>query len=119
MAMMRVLSSPRSCLRRLHTSKPLMPGKPKSSSTISGRKARAIVSAPDHYHAGRAAASTAVCLIQEGLRDGSLRVAPREVPLLERMQKTLDALPGCESEFVSEMLGEVDTTRFLAKEYEL
>ena len=81
--------------------------------------AQAIVAEPDPYHAGRAAGLTAVRLIREAHRDGFLRLIPREVPWLDRMQKTLEALPGKESEFIDEMMAEVDTTRFVAADYEI
>ena len=35
------------------------------------------------------------------------------------MERTLDALPADESTFVTQMLGEVDTTKFVAADYEI
>ncbi len=81
--------------------------------------AQSIVAAPDPYQAGRAAALTALRLMREGHRDGALRIHPRELPWLERMQKVLEALPAKESEFIDQMMGEVDTTKFVAADYEL
>jgi methanol---5-hydroxybenzimidazolylcobamide Co-methyltransferase len=81
--------------------------------------AQAIVAAPDHFQAGQAAARVALRLIREGHRDGALKLIPREVPWLERMERTLDALPADESTFVTQMLGEVDTTKFVAADYEI
>jgi methanol--5-hydroxybenzimidazolylcobamide Co-methyltransferase len=81
--------------------------------------AQAIVAAPDPYQAGQAAALTALRLIREGHRDGALRIHPRELPWLDRMQKVLEALPAKESEFINQMMGEVDTTKFVAADYEL
>ena len=42
--------------------------------------AQAIVSAPDSYEAGKAAALTALRLIRDAHRDGALKLHPREVP---------------------------------------
>ncbi len=88
---------------------------PESSIAI----AQAIVGAPDYYSAGRAAALTAVRLIREAHADGQLALPPREVPYLDRMRKTLEAMPSTETEFISEMMGEVDTTKFVAADYDL
>jgi methanol--5-hydroxybenzimidazolylcobamide Co-methyltransferase len=79
--------------------------------------AQAIVSAPTAYDAGKAAALTAIGLLRDAHRDGALRLPPREVPWLDRLQKTVEALPAKESEFIQEMMAEVDTTRFVAGDY--
>jgi methanol--5-hydroxybenzimidazolylcobamide Co-methyltransferase len=81
--------------------------------------AQAIVRASTPLEAGRAAALTAVRLIREAHRDGGLKLAPREVPWLDRMQKAIEAIPSSESEFIAEMMAEVDTTRFVAADYGL
>ena len=57
--------------------------------------------------------------MREGHRDGALRIHPRELPWLDRIQKVLEALPTKESEFINQMMGEVDTTKFVAADYEL
>jgi methanol---5-hydroxybenzimidazolylcobamide Co-methyltransferase len=81
--------------------------------------AQAIVAAPDHFQAGQSAARVALRLIREGHRDGALRLVPRELPWLERMEKMLDSIPTDESTFVTQMLGEVDTSKFVAADYEI
>jgi methanol--5-hydroxybenzimidazolylcobamide Co-methyltransferase len=81
--------------------------------------ARSIVSAPGDYDAGRAAALTALRLIREGHRDGALKIAPREVPWLDRLQKALEAQPAGETQFITEMMGRVDTSKFIPAEYGL
>jgi methanol--5-hydroxybenzimidazolylcobamide Co-methyltransferase len=81
--------------------------------------ARAIVGAPDYYAAGRAAALTAVRLLREGHNAKKLKINPREVPWLDRIQKTVEALPERENEFIGEMMGSVDTAKFTAKDYGL
>ena len=62
---------------------------------------------------------TALRLIREAHRDGALRIQPRELPWLDRLQKTVDALPSKETDFIEEMMGQVDTTRFVATDYEI
>ncbi len=79
--------------------------------------AKAIVAASDDYSAGRAAAQTAIRLMREAHRDGALRIHPRELPWLDRMQKALDSLPGQEVEFIGQMMGRVDTSKFVAADY--
>jgi methanol---5-hydroxybenzimidazolylcobamide Co-methyltransferase len=88
---------------------------PDSAVTI----AQAIVAAPDHFQAGQAAARAALRLIRQGYRDGSLKLVSREVPWLDRIEKMLDTVPADETTFVAQMLGEVDTTRYVAADYEL
>jgi len=81
--------------------------------------ARAIVAEPDAYHAGQAAARAALQLLREGHRDGALRLAPRELPWLDRMQKALDSMPDGEVAFIKEMMIQVDTGKFVAADYEI
>ena len=81
--------------------------------------AQSIVTAPTAFDAGKAAAITALRLIRDAHKDGALKLHPREVPYLDRLQKTVEALPSKESEFIGEMMGEVDTTKFVAKDYEI
>ena len=56
--------------------------------------AQAIVSAPTAYDAGKAAALTAVRLLRDAHRDGALKILPREVPWLDRLQKDRRSLAG-------------------------
>lgn len=81
--------------------------------------AQSIVTAPTAYDAGKAAALTALRLMRDAHKDGALKLHPREVPYLDRLQKTVEALPSKESEFIGEMMGEVDTTKFNAEDYEI
>ncbi|MEI8043737.1 MAG: methyltransferase MtaB domain-containing protein, partial [Verrucomicrobiota bacterium] len=81
--------------------------------------ADAIVRAPTPLGAGRAAALTAVSLIREAYQDKRLKLLPREVPWLDRMQKAVEAVPSNEVDFINEMMEELDTTRFLATDYDL
>ena len=81
--------------------------------------AQAIVRAPDPYHAGQQAALTALQLLRDAHRAGALRLAPRELPWLDRLQETAEALPATETEFIDQMLGEVDTAKFRAPDYDL
>jgi methanol--5-hydroxybenzimidazolylcobamide Co-methyltransferase len=81
--------------------------------------ARVIVDAPNHYAAGRAAGLTAVKLLRDAHRDGQVKILKRELPWLERMQKTLESLPANEGQFIDEMMGVVDTSKFVAADYEL
>ncbi len=81
--------------------------------------AQAIVSASNHYEAGKAAALTALNLMREAHRESRLRIHSREVPWLDRIQLALDSLPATEGEFIDQMLAEVDGTRFVAADYGL
>jgi methanol---5-hydroxybenzimidazolylcobamide Co-methyltransferase len=81
--------------------------------------AQAIVSAPTAYDAGKAAALCAVRLLRDAHRGGALRLQPREIPWLDRMQKAVEVLPAKEAEFIEEMMDQVDTTKFVAADYEI
>ena len=81
--------------------------------------AQAIVGAATAYDAGKAAALVAIRLLRGAHRDGALKLLPREVPWLDRLQKTVEALPAKEQEFIDEMMAEVDTTKFVAADYEI
>ncbi|MEI6083542.1 MAG: methyltransferase MtaB domain-containing protein [Verrucomicrobiota bacterium] len=81
--------------------------------------AEAIVRAPNHYDAGKAAALTAIRLLREARSVDAVKIPEREVVWLDTMEEAIAALPASESEFINQMLGLVDTTKFVAKDYEL
>lgn len=81
--------------------------------------AQAIVAAPDAYAAGKAAALTALRLLREAHQAHALQLHPREVPYLDRLQRTVEAMPTSEAEFIGKMMAEVDTTKFVAGDYGL
>ena len=51
--------------------------------------AQSIVTAPTAYDAGKAAALTGLRLRRDADKDGALKLHPREVPCLDRLQKTI------------------------------
>jgi methanol--5-hydroxybenzimidazolylcobamide Co-methyltransferase len=81
--------------------------------------AQAIVGAANAYDAGKAAGLTAVALLRQGHENGALRIAARELPWLDRLEHTLQALPAKETQFIDEMMGQVDQGKFVAADYEL
>lgn len=81
--------------------------------------ARAIIGAATPLAAGQAAARTAISLLREAHQDGYLKIQPREVPWLNRMETELDSVPSNEEAFIGEMMAEVDTARFIPAEYGL
>ena len=81
--------------------------------------ANAIVSAPDAYSAGRAAALKAVELLSDGHAAGLLKLGPREVPWLTTIREAVEEMPDREGAFINQMMGTVDTGKFLAKDYDL
>lgn len=81
--------------------------------------ASAIVRAPTPLEAGRDAALTAVRLIREAQSTGRLKLPDREKPWLDRIQKAVESIPSSEREFVGQMMAEVDTTKFVAEDYEI
>ncbi|MFM1944038.1 MAG: Methanol-cobalamin methyltransferase subunit [Verrucomicrobiota bacterium] len=87
---------------------------PESAVAIAG----SVVGVGDAYGAARASARTGIGLIREAYGAGWLRLASRELPWLDRRERVLDGLPEREADFIAEMLGEVDTSRFVAGDYE-
>ena len=81
--------------------------------------AKAIVQAPDHYSAGKAAALAAVGLLRDGHRDGRLRLADRERRMLGLIDDSVRSLPDREDQFIAQMFETFDTTKFIAAEYGL
>jgi len=80
---------------------------------------RAIVSAPTPLESGKAAALTAIRLLRGAQKDGRLKIHPRELLWLDRMQEAVEAIPAKEAEFIGEMMCTVDTTKFVAEDYDL
>lgn len=88
---------------------------PESVIAIAG----AIVRAGSPYHAAKAAALTTIGLLDEARKAGKVRIGEREIEWLDRMRDEAGALPDHEGEFISRMLAQVDTTRFIPAEYGL
>lgn len=83
------------------------------------RLGHAIVRATSPYRAGVAVALEALALIEEAFRDHRLKLDPREADWVARMRSSAEELPDDEDVFIRRMLAEVDTSRFLPREYEL
>lgn len=83
------------------------------------RIAKAIVQAPGYYEAGVAAARAAIAILRDESGAGRLRIDPREEPWLDRMEEEIDDLPDTEGDFIEEMMGEVDLTKFTPEDYDL
>lgn len=81
--------------------------------------ARVIVSADNPYIAGRSVALAAVRMLREAHGAGRLRIVPRELPWLDRLQKILESLPDSEARFIDSMVGCLDASRFSPAEYGL
>ncbi len=81
--------------------------------------AKAIVAANSPLEAGKAAGLTAIRILAEAHREGQLKIAPREVPWLARMQAAIEAVPSSESAFIGEMMETIDRTKIVLEDYEL
>jgi hypothetical protein len=81
--------------------------------------ARAIVSAPDHYQAGIAAARCAIDLLRAGHAAGSLKIARRELGFPDSMSAQLDELPSDEAAFVARQMSLANPAKYLPMEYGL
>jgi len=83
------------------------------------RLAKVIVAQPTDYLAGKAAAREAVAILREGMNAGQLKIAEREQSWLDMMDMTLDEMPDDEGAFIAEVMPMLDSSRFIAKDYEL
>jgi hypothetical protein len=63
--------------------------------------------------------SPAIRLLREAGQAGRLKIHPREIPWLDRMQKAVEAIPASESAFIGDIMGQADTTKFVAADYNL
>lgn len=86
------------------------------------RIAEAIVASDNHYHAGIAAARTAIGILREtgeSGESGCLKIDPKEISWLDRMEAELDDMPDTEDAFIEEMMGEVELDKFSPADYGL
>jgi len=81
--------------------------------------ARAIVAAPNYYAASKAAALTAVSLLDEAHKAARLKIDPREAPWLDMMRDAVESLPEGQEQFIAQMMDRLDQSKFIAAEYEL
>lgn len=86
---------------------------PKNVITLAG----AIVSAEDHYAAGRSAALKAVEVIRDGIANHGLKVAERELPFLDLVESTVQSMPDDVDEFCTGIEPELDQTKFRLQDY--
>lgn len=89
--------------------------KPECAITI----AEVIVHSKNHYDAGKAAALTAVRLLREARSVDAVKISDREAVWLDTMEEAVQGLPAREGDFINQMMGIVDTTKFVAQDYEL
>jgi len=80
---------------------------------------RAIVAAPDHYTASKAAAQTTINLLRNAHNAGKLKLADRELPWLDIIDSALAELPAKEGDFISQQMGLLATEKFIPAEYGL
>jgi methanol--5-hydroxybenzimidazolylcobamide Co-methyltransferase len=81
--------------------------------------AKVIVGADSRYHAGKAVALEAVRLMKEAHQAGKLKIAPRELPWLDRVEEAVSNLPDDEDEFIHDMMEVVDASKYHPAEYGL
>lgn len=81
--------------------------------------ARTIVSSAGYYDAGRRVALQTIEMLRAGAAAGATTISERELPWLDRMQKALEALPEDEGQFIAQMMATVDTSKFVAADYDL
>jgi methanol--5-hydroxybenzimidazolylcobamide Co-methyltransferase len=82
---------------------------------IAGR----IVAGRNPVDAAKRGALRALEIIAERIDSGSLQLAQRELPYIERIRADLESIPEEESAFVEAMLPELDPEKVLLKEYGL
>ena len=83
------------------------------------RIAGAIVRAPDHYAAGRAAAVEAVHILREAYQAKALKLVDREACWLDTIEESVAELPDREDDFICAQLALADPAKFRADQYGL
>lgn len=83
------------------------------------RIGRAIVAAPDPYHAGKAAAAAALDILDEAHRGGALPLHEREAEWLPRLRDDLADMPGDEQQCIANIAPQLDTQRIRLDQYGL
>ncbi len=78
-----------------------------------------IVGAKSPYLAGKAVALCAIDLLTQGHKDGQVRIDEREIGWLDTMRESVEAMPDDEGQFIGQMMGMVDTSKFVPRDYEL
>jgi len=81
--------------------------------------ARAIVSAPNAYSAGKSAALTALELMKRAHDDAALKLAAREAAMLDPLRQAVEELPTSEEAFIAQVMPTLDAAKFLPAEYDL
>jgi len=79
--------------------------------------ARAIVEAPDDYHAGLAAARAALDAIKAGHASGELKIPERETAFLDSIAEQIDMMPDDTGAFIEQQRAIADETKYLPDEY--
>ena len=80
---------------------------------------QSIVGAKSPYLAGKAVALCAIELLTQGHRNGLVKIDDREVGWLDAMRESVETLPDDEGQFIAQMMGMVDTSKFVPKDYAL
>ena len=83
------------------------------------RIAEAIVKSPNHYAAGKAAASEAVHILKDAWQAGALKVPEREVCWFDLIENAVSDLPESEDAFIADQLAFADSAKFRADQYGL
>ena len=81
--------------------------------------AQAIVSAPTPYAQGLAAARAVVSILKTAIADDGLVIDKREKRYLSRIESDLDNMPDNEIALISEMMTQIDVSKFRPADYEL
>lgn len=88
---------------------------PENSVTL----ARAIVSAPTPYLAGRAVAACAIDMLTQGHKNGQVKIDEREIGWLDTMRDSVEAMPDDEDQFIAQVVPLLDASKYLPQEYDL
>lgn len=83
------------------------------------RLARAIVSQPTHFLAGKAVALETIEILQEGVKEDLVNIEQRELGYLDMMKATVEGIDDNEDKFIAEVMNEVDKDKFTPAEYDL
>lgn len=81
--------------------------------------AKSFVSGKNYYDAAKNMAKATANLLLEAGKNNATKITKMEVKYLDKIVKTVDAMPATEDEFITKMMAKVDTSKFDPKGYGL
>ncbi len=80
---------------------------------------KAIVNQPSPYLRTKAAVETAFDILHKALKEGELTLPPLEESWIHLIEESIQRLPSDEQQFIEQIMPKLDSSKFIAGEYDL